>query len=382
MNPRMVCHAEVSLKALSHNLEVIQKRRPHAEIVAMVKANAYGHGAEQVARHLSSKGVKWFGVATVGEGVELRERGIKERILLMAGAGAQYALPELLHFGLTPLISSVSELNEFCAAADTSEISDPFPIHLDIDTGMTRGGFLGLKAAQDLAFMSKRLFVEGVSTHFAKAEQEECTYTREQLKAFRTTLQLIASSGHQPSVIHVDKSASILTHDLENFDDYKVLVRPGISLYGIDPTQGQAFASELQPLLSWKAPIVVRKHISEGTSIGYDCTYVAQKPLEVALVRIGYADGLNRQLSNRGHFVVADMKAPILGRISMDLTVVDVSEIYASKGGEACDVGQFAHIIGGGPNNQQTASMLARECDTIPYEILTWISARVERVYV
>lgn len=381
MNPRMICHAEVSLKALSHNLEVIQKRRPNAEIVAMVKANAYGHGAVQVARHLSNEGVKWFGVATVNEGVELRERGVKERILLMAGAGAQYALPELLHFGLTPLISSISELHEFYAATEHSEIAAPFAVHLDVDTGMTRGGFLGLEA-QDLALMSDRLFIEGVSTHFAKAEQDRCAFTDEQLKAFRSHLQLIASCGHQPSIIHVDKSASILTQDSTHFAGYKVLVRPGISLYGVDPTEGQAFASELQPLLSWKAPIVVRKLIGAGTSIGYDCTYVAQKPLDVALVRVGYADGLNRLLSNRGHLIVADMKAPILGRISMDLTVIDVSEICASKGIEACDVGQFAHIIGGGPNNSQTASMLARQCDTIPYEILTWISPRVERVFV
>lgn len=381
MNPRTICHAEVSLTALSHNLGVIQKRRPNAEIVAMVKANAYGHGAVQIARHLSSEGVKWFGVATVNEGVELRERGIEERILLMAGAGAQYALPELLHFGLTPLISSASELNEFDAAVGQSDIAAPFAVHVDVDTGMTRGGFLGLKA-QDLALTSQRLFIEGVSTHFAKAEQNSCAFTDEQLRTFRNHLQVIASCGHQPSIIHVDKSASILTHNLTNFDGYKVLVRPGISLYGVDPTQGQAFASDLRPLLSWKAPIVVRKHISEGTSVGYDCTFVAQKPMEVALVRVGYADGLNRQLSNRGHLIVADRKAPILGRISMDLTVVDVSEICASKGREACDVGQYAHIIGGGPNIQQTASMLAQDCGTIPYEILTWISPRVERVFV
>jgi len=371
MNQQMACRAEISLAALSHNLRVIQKRRPHADIVAMVKANAYGHDSVQVATQLAKDGVKWFGVATVGEGIELRKSGIIERILVMSGAGAQYAVPELIQYNLTPLVSSLSELAKM----------DGIPVHIDLDTGMTRGGFLGLKP-EELAQVGKKVIIEGVSTHFAKAESQSCDFTAQQLEAFLRQLATIASSGHKPSVIHVDKSASILTHNWDKLDGYRLLARPGISLYGVDPTETQSFATELQPVLSWMAPIVLRKRIEAGTSVGYDRTFVADKPMEIALVRVGYADGLNRTLSGRGHFVIGDVRAPILGRISMDLTVVDVSEVCQTKGPAACEVGQTAYILGGGPNNRQTAASLARECGTIPYEILTWISQRVERVFV
>lgn len=376
-NTRLVCRADIQLDALTHNLNLLREQAHGAEIVAMVKANAYGHGASIVARHLESQGVKWFGVSTVDEGIDLRRTGIKARILVMSGAGAQFFGPDLVEHQLTPLLSSMAELDKLVSAVG-HPCRTPLAVHLDLDTGMCRGGFFNLDVAS-LTGLAKSIVIEGVSSHFAKAEQSECEFTKMQVARFFELVEEIKSSGHSPSVLHIDKSASILTRDVSHFAGAQILVRPGLALYGVDPTKEQRFEARLRPVLSWRAPIVLRKSLPEGTPIGYDCTFLTQRPSEIALVRVGYGDGLNRRLSNLGHMIVGETRAPIVGRISMDLSVIDVTDAVAQNGFAACEVGRFAHIIGGEHTVVQSAAEIAKLCGTIPYEVLTWISGRVER---
>jgi alanine racemase len=365
VSTRLVCRVDIRLDALDHNLAVLKRSVGDADVVAMVKANAYGHGAVAVARHLEKAGVKWFGVATVDEGIDLREAGVEARILVMAGSGAQFFVPELIANRLTPLLSSLDEVRAVSAAVSELKLAEPFAIHLDLDTGMSRGGFCELDG-NEIFEHSKGLHIEGVSSHFAKAEQPDCLFTKQQITYFAQKIEKIVRSGHDPLVIHVDKSASLLTSDRPKFEGMKTLVRPGL-------------AQDLQPVLSWRAPIVLRKNVPQGTPIGYDSTFVTARRSDIALVRVGYADGLNRRLSNRGYLLVDGVKAPLLGRISMDLSVIDVTDVVTLRGDKSCEVGRFATIIGGDGACAQSASDLAQICDTIPYEILTWISARVER---
>lgn len=373
---RLTCRADVSLQALTYNLRFFQSIGQEAEIVAMVKANAYGHGAAMVAQHLERQGVKWFGVATLEEGMELREHGVGARILVMSGSGAHLYPQELVESNLTPLLSSLDELE-----AIRSELASnsAFRVHLDIDTGMTRGGFFTLPAQATLERSLRGLCVEGVATHFAKAESEGCEYSDTQVERFCDAYQKILAAGQSPTFIHLDKSASLLTREHLKLRNVQTLVRPGIGLYGVDPTTSRKFKDRLKPALTWRAPIVLRKSVPAGTAVGYDCTFVTKAQAELALVRVGYADGLDRQLSNTGSFLCAGMKAPIVGRISMDLSVIEVTDIVRKSGEASCSVGTMVTIIGEDGSNAQGVDDIATTCHTIPYEILTSISSRVKR---
>lgn len=381
---RIVCRADVDLAAIGANLAFIRQKFPVAAPVCMVKANAYGHGAAQVATYLESCGVGWFGVATVDEGIELRNAKITGRILVMSGAGAQFVVPELLKYGLTPLVSSYQEIDALAAEVGQT----PLKIHLDFDTGMTRGGLLELDPKR-IADSCGRLEIEGMSTHFASAEDEECSFSNRQMDAFLGFIGQAVGAGIPPRYLHLDKSTSILSGTSSSFresakkliPDIHFLMRPGLSLYGIDGTNKRLSASKLKPALSWRAPIVLRKKIGAGIPIGYNSTFVTTKETEIALVRVGYADGLKRQLSSLGFMLVNGIRAPIVGRVSMDLTTIDVTEVVNSGAAADCEVGRFTTIIGLSEQTSQTACDLAELCDTIPYEILTSISLRVQRSY-
>jgi alanine racemase len=340
-----------------------------------------------VATHLEKTGCKWFGVATVDEGIALRDAGVRARILVMSGAGAHLFAKDLCDYDLTPLVSSVDEIEEIASECRGRSLEESFKVHLDFDTGMTRGGFLSLDEPERLLGYTDVLRFEGMSTHFAKAEEPNCSFSAIQMDRFANVLHEIAQTGLKPKYIHLDKSAAVLLHSSNGLKQEvekimpgaEILVRPGISLYGIDPTLESIHAGSLKPVLSWRAPIVLCKSIQKGTAVGYDGTFVANRLTQIAIVRIGYADGLKRTLSNRGSMIVGGMAAPIVGRISMDLTALDVTDLVSLKGPSHCEVGNFAIVIGTEGEKSQSVYDLALACDTIPYEILTSISARVQR---
>lgn len=334
--------AFIDLHALSHNLSKIRKLADTKNIIAMVKANAYGHGLIPITHFLESQGVSCFGVATIQEGESLRASGIKSKILLMSGAGLCEAPECVLKARLTPLISSIEELEAL------NKLRQKIAIHIDLDTGLSRGGFPISEVDQIIAWFTQKkhvLLFEGLSTHFANAETPECPFSKIQLAKFEAARVQFEAAGLKPKMIHVAKSSAIVNGiGLQNS-----WVRPGIALYG--------GCEGFKPVMSLKAPITLVKMVKIGDTVGYNQTWRASKSTKMALVRAGYGDGFPRELSNTGQ---------ILGRVSMDLMVLDVTGLEVKTG----DLIPLMSI-----------REMAQVCHTIPYEILTRVAERVEKIY-
>lgn len=380
--------AEIKGQALRANLQTLRQMAEGANVVGMVKANAYGHGLLPMAKLLEAEGVAALGVATVAEGEALRAGGIGCPILLMGGAGFAFAPERAVLAQLTPMISSYDELKTLLDCLILAQSSKPFEVHLDLDTGMARAGFWvgedpSLLLSPALALLKKHrslLNLQGVATHFARGELAGCETTDVQLVRFRRALAYIESEGVSFSVIHAAKSAAIW-HGKEGSSGHEVWVRPGIALYGVTPFADRPKPKGLSPVLSLRAPIVGRKRIAKGTPVGYGGTWAAARDTELALLRVGYADGYPRALANRAQVLIAGRRAPVVGRVSMDLTVIDVSDVLASEGERVCEMGSLVTLIGAEGGEEVSAFELAALCDTIPYEILTGIGNRVERIY-
>lgn len=333
--------ALINLGALQRNLAKIQRLAGTQNIIAMVKANAYGHGLVPVAKFLESQSVNCFGVATLEEGEALRNAGIQSKILLMSGARFWDRPERVLKARLTPLISSLLELEAL------EKLAQKIAIHVDLDTGMSRGGVPPAEVDHVIAWFSKKRCVqlEGLSTHFANAETPDCEFSKIQLARFEQARAKFETAGLKPGMIHVAKSSAIVNHI--GLPD--AWVRPGIALYG--------GCNGFEPVLSLQAPITLIKTLESGTTIGYDQTWTASKRTKIALLRAGYGDGVPRMLSNTG---------PILGRVSMDLMTVDIT-------GQDAKVGDWVPLM--------SIVEMAKACNTISYEIMTRLTERVERVY-
>lgn len=370
--------AEVSHLALLHNFNLLRSRACPAEVLAVVKANAYGHGAIAVAQTLVSAGAEWLGVTDVAEGVAVRAVCPGAGILVMGGLWPGEAAIAREH-RLTPAVWEKFHLEE----AANAEV--PLTVHLEIDTGMSRQGvpiadlpeFLkALRAAPNLE-------LEGVHTHFHSPEELDKPATAEQFQRFVTAVDTIYANGFRPKLLHVGNSASLLHPGAQALaslaEGYgaKALLRPGLALYGYAPrftgANAPTFEHELQPVLSWKSRITSLRTIQPGETAGYNATFRATRPTRLALLPIGYADGLNRLLSNRGEMLVRSHHARIAGRVSMDLTMLDVTDI------PGVEIGDEAVLIGQQGSETITAYDQANLAQTIPYEILCNINTRVPR---
>jgi len=358
--------AEISLPALRHNLlEVVRRAGPSA-ILAVVKANAYGHGAVPVSRALLAAGAQRLGVATVIEGVELREAGITAPILVMSG-GFAGELPALLEYRLTPVLPSLETV--MVLAQHVAGRAASLPVHLKIDTGMGR---LGLSAREVEVLLDggwpSSLRLEGVMSHLASADDRDATATEEQLVQFRTLLEIVKRAGIVP-IAHIAGSAGILRFPASHFD----MVRPGLMLYGYTP--GAMKVNTLRPVLTWKTYVVQVKRIAPGQAVSYGGSFIARRPTTAAVLAIGYADGYSRGLSNQGRVLINGGIAPVIGRVCMDLTMVDVTELPSVKADDE------VVLLGRQGSTSITADDLADQLGTISYEILTGIGPRVRRVY-
>ena len=372
--------AEVSLGALRHNFCAIRQHIGETpEICAVVKADAYGHGSVECARALASEGAKWFGVTSTGEGMLLREAGIRGRILLMTGfwRGDQ---DEVVRHELTPAVWEPWHVDLLQQAAQQLGV-DRFPVHIKVDTGMTRLGanIADLPALCSRLEKSSHLAVEGLFSHLASSEVLDAEDATRQITAFEGVLGRLPELRISPALIHLANSAAVVARP----ETWKNMVRPGLALYGYcTPLRGAQKkpvnlpALELKPALSWKTRVISVREVGGGRAIGYNATYITHGPARVAVLPIGYADGLDRQLSSRGRVLIRGEYAPILGIVSMDLTVVDVTGI----GG--VEVGDEAVILGASGSVNINAWEHARLCSTIPYEVLCRISKRVPRKYV
>ncbi len=364
--------AEIDLSALRHNFRRIASRLPGgAGILAVVKANAYGHGALPVAAALSAEGARMFGVATVEEGIELREGGIRAPVVVLGGVDEPQA-DEALSCELSAALYGAWQIPPLAKAA--SRAGRPFPVHVKVDTGMGRLGFLPEEVAGLLSDLPGRreLRVDGWMTHLSSADggdEASRSYTRRQLSDFAEDLPAVRRAFGGTVVVHALNSAGILTcadcvHDM---------VRPGILLYGCLPAEGLGAELGVRPVMRIVTKIASLKELPAGHPVSYGRRYVRDAPRRIAVVPVGYADGYRRDLSNRAAMTVRGCPAPVAGTVCMDHTMIDVTEIPGA------DVGDDVVVLGGAG---ASADALAAVCGTIPYEILTRVGRRIPRVVV
>ena len=361
--------AIIDLDALGHNLHQISSRLPEGiELCAIVKADAYGHGAVPISRELDTLGVNGFAVATVEEGIELRTAGIRKPILVM-GASV-HGMDEALDHALTPVIYSLHVADVVSQAA--RHRGHAVGVHIKLDTGMGRLGILPSEWRKHLRrFLNDPwLRVEGILSHYSSAEKDPA-FTALQLTRFKRALALAAQCGISGAQYHIAKSAGILAFPQGHYD----LVRPGILLYGSYPDPSLRSRIEVRPVMNLRTQILHAKTVPKDTPISYGQTFRTRKRSIIATLPIGYADGYRRDLSNKGWVLVHGRRAPVVGNVTMDLTMVDVTQIPGVKEGDE------VILFGAGREGLLPVDDLASCIGTIPYELLCGISRRVPRVY-
>jgi len=365
---------DIDLGAIAHNLGLVRETlASETELLIPIKANAYGHGALEVAKLLEHKGVAFLGLATVDEAVFLREKGIRIPILIL-NAVLEKEIEAVLEHDLIQTISDEESAKQLEKAA--SRRKRIVPVHVKVDTGMGRLGlwheeaFFLMEALQHYP----HLFVEGIYTHFANADETDPKRTKEQLGHFQELISTLKKKSLLPQWRHIANSAGLLYHPESHLN----LARPGLAVYGIHPCpprEGKEGASQLQPALTLTSRIVYLKRTPKGRKISYGGTYTTSKETLIATLPIGYADGYNRLLSNKGKVLVRGQFAPIVGRVCMDQTMIDVGEV------PKVSVGDEVVLIGRQGNHEIRVDELATHCNTISYEILTSLSSRIPRCY-
>jgi alanine racemase len=367
--------AEIDLAALQHNFRIIRSALPvTTEILAVVKADAYGHGFEEISRELENLGVNAFGVAFLAEAIQLRKSGIDKPILLLGGV---YPGQErkCIGFNLSTVVFTMEQAQALNLAA--GKLFRKAQIHLKIDTGMGR---LGIRYSDAPAFLEElrrlpNLALEGVISHFASADElddDGRTFTKFQAERFEQVIAETRAAGFAPRYIHIDNSAGVL---LGNCPDCN-LVRPGITLYGSLPSPDFQGTVDLRPVMRLKSRIAMLKWVDAGTTISYARRFTAGDRTLIASVPVGYADGYPRSLTNKGEVLVRGRRARVTGTVCMDWIMLDVTGI------DGVAVGDEVVLMGAdSAGNCIHAEELANWAGTIPYEIFCGISKRVPRVY-
>lgn len=371
---------ELSRSALRNNYRVLRKHagRHHAGVIAVIKADAYGHGAAEAQATLSSEGCGWFAVTCLDEACALESQPAGSRMLLLSGLYKGEA-EQCVKRGLTPVLSSADSLASIAVHATRSALR----VHLEIDTGMARQGIRWDDASALSSFAAAvqrtpQIQLEGVMTHFASAEDEASTQTDQQIERFRSALTTLRSAACTPSLLHVGNSATTLSErqaralqELASEHQSRWLLRPGIALYGYG---GTGFG--LTPVLAWKTRITSIRTLAAGEPVSYNATFRTTRPTRIALLPVGYADGYNRLLSNRGQVLIRGHRATIAGRVTMDQIMVDVTDL--------ADVApdDEAVLLGVQGDDAIDADELAARTGTISYEVLCAIGTRVPRRWV
>lgn len=372
-NPLRPTWIEVDQSAIAENFSALRETAAPARVMPVIKADAYGHGAVDVARHLvdqtEMRNPPTLVVALVEEGVRLREAGIKAPILILGGAYGT-AHRDVVAYRLTPVVSACADVVQFAAAAGDAAIE----LHLNVDTGMGR---LGVPTEQLTSLFEScrdqpNVRIGGIMTHFASAAID-LDYTRGQLQRFtealgtwRAVYSRVDDHAFDTPIVHAANSAATFLWPAARFD----AVRCGLALYGYGPNR--AYPAPLRPALRWVSQVAHVRRVPVGGRVGYEGTFCATRDSRIATVPVGYGDGLSRALSNRGAMLVQGQRCPIVGTISMDLTTIDVTDVPAA-------VGDRVILIGSQGCESQSAWELAEASGTIPYEVLTSISSRVPR---
>jgi len=363
---------EIDLPAIDRNVGRIKQALPaHVRYVAVVKANAYGHGMPEVATRLLQAGVDCFAVANVAEAALLREIGHDADILLLSPT-LPAELPRALALGLDITLNSLAEAQALAAAAEKSGLKAK--VHVKVDTGMGRAGVWHEQAAELFTFVQSNTAFEwrGVYTHFSDADSDTA-YTAGQRAIFLKLLERIPAAVRARLMIHADNSAG-----LESFSASAPFnaVRVGLMQYGLPPSSGSFLASlRPEPVLSFHARVVLVKDLPAGTAVSYNRTKILSRPTRVAIVAVGYGDGVPTAASNRGFFLVRGQRCPILGRVTMDQTIIDVTDVAGAS------VGDIATILGAQGSDRITVAEFCAWADCIPWEALCTLTQRVQRVY-
>jgi alanine racemase len=358
--------AEVDLDVLAGNLARVRELVGSSGVLGVVKADAYGHGAQPVARALEAAGIDWLGVAMVEEGAEVRRAGV-EAPILMLGPIRREQLPLVRRYRLTPAVSSLEQLEawlDWCAASGHEQ-----ELHLKVDTGMRRLGIEleSVPSALSMIRAQPLLRLTGVLSHLADADDLESLRNEDQEERFEGVLAQLTPAEHDRVLVHLANSAGALHWPPTRH----TLVRCGLALYGLDPA---AHASGLVPVLSVHARVVMERQVPTGGRVGYSGRWTALRPSRVGILQLGYADGYPWRLSNRAEALVDGRRVPVVGAVSMDMIAVDLTDTRAGLGAEAV-------LLGRQGEQEITAWEVAERADTIPYEILTRFGLRLARRY-
>jgi len=382
------CWVEIATSAFEDNYRYLKSLAGTAGLLAVVKSDAYGHGLSLCAPAAVRAGAEWLGVTSVEEGAAARALCPEARILVMSGCFPGEG-STMLQLGLTAVVWEKWHLDELEAAAlAVGGDAGSVPVHLEIDTGMSRQGvdFAGLAKLLTRLGPDGPLRVEGVLTHLYAADESDGLATAEQMGRLEAALEAIFAAGMRPKWLNVGASAALLNGGAAWIDalaakwGMKAMLRPGLALYGVapefipdEPMAVAAARARLKPVLSWKTRVVGVRTIPAGAVVGYNGTFVATEPMRLALLPVGYADGLDRRLGNHFSLLVRGGRAPLVGRISMDLAVLDVTEI------EGVAAGDEVVILGSQGGQTVSAFEHAEASVTIPWEVFTRIGARVKR---
>jgi alanine racemase len=364
---------EIDLAALAHNVRQIRSLlAPDTQMMAVVKADGYGHGAVEIARTIIAEGVEWLAVATVTEGIELRSAGIVAPILILGAVNSDVQVQAIAQWGLQPTICTIAQAILLSKAIANLEPSKPLSVHLKLDTGMSR---LGANWQQALVIYREvaslpYLQIGSLYSHLATADDLDPTVMKLQINRFEEAIAAIGAAGYAIPLLHLANSAGILVDDRSHYD----LVRPGLSLYGLYPAPHLQPKIPLQPVLSVRARISQIKEIATGTGVSYGYRFIADRDMQLAVVEIGYADGVPRRLSNQMQVAIRGCLIPQIGSITMDRIMLDVSQLPDLQ------VGEIVTILGRDGAVEITADDWANKLGTISWEILCGFKHRLPRV--
>jgi len=362
--------AEIHLNHLAYNLNQICKKVAPAEVMAVVKANAYGHGAIPVTKRLVKEGVKYFAVARIAEAVELRKAGIQEKILIF-GSLFQDEIEKSINYNVSVTVTDESDISVIAGAA--KKYQKIAVAHANIDTGMGRVGILPENALQTITAIMDNDFLrlEGVYMHYATSDERDKSYALQQLKKFNSILDQMKGNGIELPIIHASNSGAILDLPEARFD----MVRAGISLYGHYPSTNTSESIRLKQVMTLKTKVSSTRRLPKGSSISYGRKYFTDKETSIAVLPIGYADGIHRAFINLGEVLINGQLYPMVGTVTMDQIMVDV-------GDDPVKVGDDVIFWGDTPQGRLQATKVADKIGTISYELCCGITKRVPRIYI
>ncbi len=371
-NQRYRSWVEIDLNNFRHNWNEIQRLTgPGVKILQVVKADAYGHGAIEISKAAVQNGVYGLGVANADEGAQLRVGGIDAPIIILSPSTA-YEIDEIIKYTLIPSVSDIHFATEF--NRKLIEKNQRSPVHIEIDTGMGRGGTIHSDALAMVRSISAfpNIVVEGIFSHLSVSELQDDEYNALQWKLFRELIEGLEKEGISIPIKHISNSGGVLNFPRFNLD----MVRPGIMTYGVYPSSHTAPKADLEPVMSFKTSVVILKDFPKGYSVGYGRSHITQGPARIATIPVGYGDGYGFVMSNRGEALIRGKRAPVVGRISMDMCTVDVTHI------PECEIGDEVVLMGRQGDEYISAGEIAEKAGTISYEILCALGKRAPRVFV